>query len=327
MALLKCIYCETAEFEQGSGSEEHVLLSAIGGRKASKNICCTKCNNKLGKFIDDNLAKKFHCLSVFIGVQRDREALKPVQGGAYADNDKITMGPGGTFYQDGVKQDVTLNDKQLHIEITTSDEKNARKIAKGKLKQYGCSQNEASTIISSHTEQREIRIPMDFSLDENDLRSVAKMCLTYLATTVSPERLRSGIFENIISYIQGNNEHSHNIVFEDTENEIPDKPKLSHMDHRIFLYASEESKICLAQLELFGTFTFTVLLSTAWSGPDKSQCYVINPINGDHKEKNSLDYVDLVQILSKRGVNQEIAKAKLHCFRLYLQAIKSQNNQ
>lgn len=71
--MLKCIYCNVEEFLPDKGSLEHAILSALGGVKGSKNICCETCNNKYGREIDAALVEQFHIFCTMFGVKTGRK--------------------------------------------------------------------------------------------------------------------------------------------------------------------------------------------------------------------------------------------------------------
>ena len=51
-----CLFCPT-ELDETT-KPEHILLNALGGRKATTRAICSDCNNKFGGTIDDVLASQ-----------------------------------------------------------------------------------------------------------------------------------------------------------------------------------------------------------------------------------------------------------------------------
>jgi len=51
-----CIFCEN-ELTEGT-KPEHILLNAFGGRKKTRHVDCSACNNKFGSTIDDEAAQQ-----------------------------------------------------------------------------------------------------------------------------------------------------------------------------------------------------------------------------------------------------------------------------
>lgn len=121
--MLNCIYCKTATFENGKGSEEHVILSALGGRKVSKNINCKDCNNRLGSEIDTSF-NELSFISTILGVKTGRKKDAPVQKKIVThEGENYDLLPGGKFRLS--KINVKCNDEvgQESISITAPPNK------------------------------------------------------------------------------------------------------------------------------------------------------------------------------------------------------------
>lgn len=112
----------------------------------------------------------------------------------------------------------------------------------------------------------------------------------------------------------------------DTNNALPEQPMLSPRDHRIFLYASKDEHLCVALLELFGTYTYSILLSRRWNRPDIAACYVIDPVTTNKEEKKDLPLPVLSEIVNNRGSEALMFKSRVHCLKLYLEALDAQRN-
>lgn len=319
--MLKCVYCQSHDFEAGKGSEEHVILSSIGGRKTSRNICCIQCNQRFGKSIDKQLSEKFITVCSLLGVKRDRKPVGILQGVVNCDDSSFDLYPDGKAVNSELLKKVALNGDILEINVTAATEQQALRIAQGLLKKHGqCVDDATISIEKSTTYLDNTHISLYFSWDESDLRSVAKRCLNYLVTKTDPHRVRCGWFDDVIGYINGNDSDASDIVFMDTNNFMSSQPRLSPRDHRIFLYASSSEHICLAQIELFGAFPFSVLLSRHWGGPDLATCHVIDPVTTKREEFGTLSLPSLKQILANRGSDPLMAQARRHCLKLYLEA-------
>ncbi|MFA0037640.1 HNH endonuclease [Vibrio sp. 10N.261.52.A1] len=282
--MLDCIYCESGQFRPGEGSKEHAILSSLGGRKLSRNICCESCNNRLGKSIDDGLSTELSIISTSLNIKTGRNKSAPTQRDAVIlDGESYNLLPTGEMLRGKVKQPLLwkTDEGKTRIRVEANNKEQALKIVEGKLKSLGKSLSDVEEATISHVSKYGAVTEGTFSFDEDDLRSVAKMALTMTATKVSPTRLRSPDFVDVIDYINGSELNVEDIVFADTNSEFPEKYKVSNINHRLFLYSSKKEKLCLALVELFGAFRFSVLLSRSWSGPDISCCYVIDPVSGD----------------------------------------------
>ncbi len=306
--MLDCIYCNKPKFTLGKGSKEHAILSSLGGRKLSQNICCVDCNNRLGKSIDDGLSNNLSPISTLLNIKTGRNKNAPTQINAVRlGDDSYNLLPTGEMLRSGVQKEFNKNEDVTSFRVIANNKEQAIKVLEGQLKSKGKSLKDVKDGTITEVSQYGAQISHTFSFTENDLRSVAKMAITMLATKVSPERLRNKAFLNVVNYINGNDEYAGDIVFSDTNTEFPSEHKLSDINHRIFLYASKEENICIALVELYGGFRFSVLLSREWSGPNIACCYVIDPVTTDKLDYDILVNTNLNFILENRGCHQKKA--------------------
>lgn len=310
--MLNCIYCNKPKFTLGKGSKEHAILSSLGGRKLSQNICCEDCNNRLGKSIDDGLSNNLSPISTQLNIKTGRNKKAPTQINAVKLGDEsYNLLPTGEMLRSGVQKEFNKSEGVTSFRIIANNKEQALKVLEGQLKAKGKSLNDVKDGIITEVSQYGAQISHTFSFTENDLRSIAKMALTMLATKISPERLRDKAFVNVVNYINGNDEYADDIVFSDTNTELPSEHKLSDINHRIFIYASQEENLCIALVELYGGFKFSVLLSREWCGPNLACCYVIDPITTEKLDYDICFNTNLNLILANRGCQQEKAIQQL----------------
>jgi hypothetical protein len=310
--MLNCIYCNKPKFTLGKGSKEHAILSSLGGRKLSQNICCVDCNNRLGKSIDDGLSNNLSPISTLLNIKTGRNKKAPTQINAVKLGDEsYNLLPTGEMLRNGVQKEFNKSEDVTSFRIIANNKEQALKVLEGQLKAKGKSLNDVKDGIITEVSQYGAQISHTFSLTENDLRSIAKMALTMLATKISPERLRDKAFVNVVNYINGNDKYADDIVFSDTNTEFPSEHKLSDINHRIFIYASQEENLCIALVELYGGFKFSVLLSREWCGPNLACCYVIDPITTEKLDYDICFNTNLNFILANRGCHQEKAIQQL----------------
>ncbi|CAH0991007.1 hypothetical protein SIN8267_01108 [Sinobacterium norvegicum] len=290
---LTCIYCKTEEFEQGRGSEEHAVLSSLGGRKASKSICCQKCNTALGNEIDEPLTEGLRILSTFLGVVtgRGKDAATLKSYGTHNDK-KFDLLPGGRVQQSKVKIDREIDKENgvANISVSARNLEEAKNLLEQQMKSFGKSVKDFK--FGEITERIEYPESISGTLDlglVSQHRSIAKSALTYIATMISPERLRSGCFYQIIEYIVGDIEDLE--LAKMTTVKFPASPHISDAQHRIIISASSERKIAIGLVELFGGLKFKVILTDCWEGPDLQKGYAVNPLNGEQVE-----HVDTVNL-------------------------------
>lgn len=318
--MLNCIYCKHEKFKPNKGSEEHAILSSIGGRKISRNICCVHCNNRLGSTVDEKLSDKLSVFSTLVGIRTGRNKQAPVQ--------KRLAKLNGEFYNlhpSGVMKKGTVHNKIIpytegitNVSIRADTSELAMQVLVGQLKSKGKTLDDLNNGTVTDIKEYGASIEFNLSFDENCLRAIAKMALTFVATQISPERLRKGIFNTVINYINGNDEYSGDIVYCDTNSKFPEEHKISIINHRIFLYASKNEKTCIALIELFGAITFSILLSREWDGEDINSCYVIDPVTTDKLDLKDIMLPKLSPYIEHRGCDMNKAKEQLNLLFNYI---------
>jgi hypothetical protein len=81
---VRCIFCEAELTAQTK--PEHILLNALGGRKTTRQVICSNCNNQFGATIDDALAKQVQVLRNMLqlesGTGKEPPGLKKVVAGS-----------------------------------------------------------------------------------------------------------------------------------------------------------------------------------------------------------------------------------------------------
>lgn len=280
--MLKCIYCNEQEFESGSGSEEHVILSSLGGRKASRNICCVTCNNRLGGEIDHDLSDQLSFLSTMLDITTGRNQSAPVKKGIVSHGGSLLdVGPGGEFNLSKAEVKIQpVGDGRDSISITAGDEPQALRILEQVLRKYGKSLDDFQSLEAKSVTSYVPIIHQRLSLGgELHFRSVAKMLLTYTATLVSPDRLRGGSFRKVIEYINGHYPDYAGVNF-DFVTSFPETEVLGEVNHRIFFAASNQSRLAVGFLELYGNLRFSAILTDLWDGRSLLKGYVVDPIGG-----------------------------------------------
>lgn len=205
--MINCIYCKTEYFEVGKGSEEHAILSSLGGKKASRNICCQKCNNSLGDEIDKVISDEFSFISNFANIKTGRnKPPKTIKNAGIMSESEFELKPGGLPHFSKVKfesNEIDENSVQGKFVARSPDE--AIRLMEAFVKKHGKSIDDLKDV--------NVRLVSDYDIPkvqgslklggELFFRSITKMMLTYLATLSHHSRLRDGSCDKAIAYIKG----------------------------------------------------------------------------------------------------------------------------
>jgi hypothetical protein len=286
---IKCLYCDIQKFDSQCGSVEHVLLSAIGGKKTSQNICCVSCNQRLGNEIDEPLAKGIGILATLYGIKTGRGKSAAIirnagdhSGGSF---DLLPNGKMAPSKKVKIERNINKTTGEGNIAISASTEEEVLRLLKEQLNSVGkdMSNFNMKSFVKKTEYPGEISGNLDVGLITQH-RSIAKTALTYLATMINPGRLRSESFTTIVNCINGVEDITK--YFSITTLNFPDLPSISILQHRVIISASSLNRKVIGLVELYSGIKFKVILTNTWDGPDFQKGYAVDPISGTHTEED-----------------------------------------
>lgn len=310
MEMIKCLYCDDM-FEIGNGSEEHVILSALGGRKSSKNACCKTCNNTFGNTIDKSLADEFKFISLQLDIKTGRNKTAPKLKSFFSMNDSnFDLLHGGQYElsKSNVKfTELDENKKQVSIQARNQDElkKILKEIAEKKIK---IDPNKLKGLELTETISHPPVAHVSLSIGrEEHYRSIAKTMLTYLCTLTNPKNLRDKSFNDIVDYIKDGKNIG---TMRTTINPISklNHIRLSNISHSLIIFASKELNTVIGIYELFGSVLFSCILANEWKHKDVGMLYEIDPVTIESKEIE----IAIDKVLIKECLEQDHIFGDLH---------------
>ena len=313
--MITCLYCQIAKFQVGKGSEEHVILSSIGGKKASRNICCQKCNNKLGDQIDKTLSEEFSFISNFINIKTGRnKPAKTIKNAGVMNGQYFDLKPGGTPHYSNIKFDQSVKDKTIDASFSARSPEEALRLMGQFVKSHGKTLDDLkNTSVKDISDYNIPQVSGTLNLG-GDLffRSIAKMMLTYLATLCNHYKLRVGSVDDLIDYITGQSSDKNKLSF-DYNTEFPDKKIEAEIYHQIFIWADPVSKLVFCGLKLFRFISFSAVLSNSWEGGEIKESHLIDPITG-YSTDFEFDFNDMniSQLVDSMGYDKTQFKSAIN---------------
>lgn len=329
--MIKCLYCET-KFITGKGSLEHVILSSLGGRKGSRNVCCEECNSRLGSEIDKSISEAFSFFSNMLGIRTGRNKQAAVLKNVIKiGENSYNMLPEGKLELSKNKVNIKEFDNRKEVTINAKNEEEAKNILKKIMfDQLKLDPTSVKNIQSTINKIYPPTIQNNFSFGgDEQYRSIAKTILTYLATLVKPERLRDNTFKDIINYING---VSNNIKFPVLYNgklKLPETHKLSEINHRVFICASSTKNKVIGILEIYGCITISCILSKKWIYNDISKVYIVDPVTSKTLNEDILLSESLINECINMNVSlddESIVYIKDDISKLMREIVKRQKN-
>lgn len=279
----KCLFCDC---DLDPGSEEHVFLSALGGRVATYRGTCQGCNNafanqETGK-IDDALAEGFRAVRNGLRIWSGRKAPPPtlLKAGSMPDGAEFDLAPGFVVAMRPGRLPSVLASGSEHV-LVARDEADAKRLLEI-LEKRGTSV-ERGTAVRVQQKAPETRI--SFSFDGPKVwRTVAKTAVVGFVVLYGNEQARRYISSELRAAIRYGAPSIENFAGWDFSNEWPvvhdltAHPKTpdarpSGFEHSLVI-ADVDGK-SVAYVTLFGGWRFSVLLGPGTNLPTRG--LAVNP--------------------------------------------------
>jgi hypothetical protein len=288
-----CIYC----LREGVGSKEHILQSGLGVTWWSEQIVCDTCNHSFsgGDHIDTALVEAFQSLRsrlwIFDGRRKPparlREHTKDMHGRP------LDLLPGGRVSLSETKVE------QCDSRATLISGAAVRSMARFRdvVRQYAAEPHSVS-VLSSVEDAGPVLTPHVLP-DEVGERGIAKSCFNFLGA-VEPELARSKLFNPLRSYIQDAGDTRPVGTFLDMISPLPIPVPIPA--HAIFLSSTTTPSALVAQVALFGSFRYTVVLCEDYCGPSISKGVIMDPWRRTTEPLSGLNLPIESREITRRGL-------------------------
>ncbi len=282
-----CYNCDV-ELTDGNKSKEHLLQSALGGKKTSSNLLCDDCNNEFGNTIDAEIYSQIGLYADILGVNNstrkklitayteDGEEWKVLSGlkGAFI----IDCDIGGNQFQIKAKSEeeafkkirgvlTKLKRKQpdLDVEKEMKNLKFGDKVAPGKLYfSNGRSDNPREVAVGGK----------GFSL-----ALLKTMINFYLANGGSKEHIN-----DVITFLKNESDNRPKIIRALYNDKLVRELGDEEIAHVIHIWSNQDEKYLLGYIELFGIYRYLIFLNPLYDGPEFSFTWAFDLITKEEFE-------------------------------------------
>ncbi len=256
---------------------EHIIPQCLGG-VLKKRIYCTKCNSKLGRDVDIELAKNFGRYATLLNIGRERGINQPFK--LVDENTGLSVKFDGTqFRRDKpvVNMTKSTDGKLEGVEIIARSEEELNEIFSKIAKKYNI---DLSLVVFDQLEHEPPSSSHEFYLDNDSIhKAIAKIVYGFACWKLPKEIILSSSFDKIRSYLKND------LIEKLVSSNYDDQYTGFMIDnlrplHKIHLSINRSKKIIVGYVALFGTFRYTVLLSDTfesqidWPAID----YTYNPV-------------------------------------------------
>jgi hypothetical protein len=200
-----CIFCDN---QLGPGTKpEHILLSALGGRKTTTRADCSECNQRFGSTIDKAIADQVPMLRNMFQMPAGSGKEPPRVRNVTSTDGPINLEPDGTPDLRTKPFTVTpKGDGTYDLSFNVSNMEELARYVPHAAAQMGKTEDELWAQIEGKTAQKRTSYapPIHFQLQlggEEVLRSIAKSSLALLATVTGSEALRELAFADVRRFV------------------------------------------------------------------------------------------------------------------------------
>lgn len=269
--MTQCRICRS----RPADSDEHLISSALGGRRKVRDVLCVSCNNTCGGAIDAELAQRYAEIRMALAIEGDRGQTAAVRALDSAGN-RVILEPGMVPKTAPRKPEIVKKDGNT-LSVVFSSERAARDyLASLERKNPGVE----ITITSVRRQQvfpGNVQLHLQLGGD-GVMRSCVKSALVLVAMQRRPEEH----LEQAWNYVESGGEKD-NVRLNWTLAPAPFtlEPRLGLVPHLIAVVASRASQTIRMQARLFGGITYCGTLAADVDCGTWKAGYAVDPLSGE----------------------------------------------
>jgi hypothetical protein len=281
-----CIFCDQ---ELGPDTKpEHILLNALGGRKTTRRVICSRHNNDFGGSIDDVLTKQVQVLRNLLQLESGTGKPPPALKSLHAGSERINIGNDGR--PELVKPPFTvtdLSDGNVSIEIHARSLEDIKKMlphlaARLRMTEEQLIQQITNNGQASLVEMRPDTMHHHISLGgEKALRSVAKSCLVLLATVTGNDAIKAAPFDDARNYVLNGGPEFNKERSQIDSRDVPGlddfKKRFGPFFNLIYVRSNDAGRV-IGHFTNYNAISWQIVLAEGGGPPNVVAALVSNPL-------------------------------------------------
>lgn len=309
-----CIFCKSDTTTKTK--PEHVLLNAFGGRKITRRVICSDCNENFGGTIDRTAAAQVAEIRNLLGLKSGDLKLPPEIKGLEAGGQKLSLDKKGrprlvqkpfTVSRDEVAREIALKVQAPNIEQFETN------LFHG-LRAAGIPEDKMHSALSTRSAKMYLTPPpaIRFSLQfggEEILRSVTKSCLVLWALEVGNDELLSDRYSETRNYVvNGGKYYPPKRIFIDAER-LPFEAQITDEFGPVFnsiVIKSDAAGRVIAHFTLYNLIGWSIVLAESGSIPNKLAVLLSSSLDPKRWTDSLPRCVDIPENWPKLGELEEV---------------------
>lgn len=301
-----CIFCPGGL--NAETKPEHILLNALGGRKTTRRVICSACNQTFGGRIDAAVGDQVAILRNQLQLESGTGKSPPSLGRLQAGSETIRINSDGTPELVGKPFVVTpLGDGHFNVQITARSREELESCIPHIAAQMHTTEENvrkkladaSATVVSRRPDA--VHLQMSFG-GEYECASLLKACLVLWATRVGNDELRSPSYKVA-------REHVAKFLDEETSEPPPmsanvqlDSRPLIHSDilkasygefFNLIYVRSDANGRVIGHFTLYNVLSWRFVLAESGGSPDLRVALVSDPLNPSTWSDNIADEIDI----------------------------------
>lgn len=263
-----CIFCET---ELASDTKpEHILLNALGGRKTTRRVICSKHNGDFGETIDKALTKQVEEIRNLLQLDSGTGNSPPILRNVKSGSDTLNIRGDGTPEIVGKPFELTHRGDGLYeLKIMARSPEHLAQLVPHIAGKLGCSEDWVRELIKTGTgaiiSKRPDQIHYGLSFGGPDaVRSVSKSCLELWALAAGNEEVKSGSYDEARRFVVSGDDNFNKTRVHLDSRYLPHTDKLKQKFGELFnlIYVrSDDAGRVIGHFTLYNIISWQVILA------------------------------------------------------------------
>lgn len=272
--MAKCYVCQV-DITPANESNEHIILSACGGRLKSKELLCKEHNSNFGNSFDAELARQTNDIANLLSIKRQSGEPPAIKGKLQSTDEDYYLQNDGKPVMGKPIINVDFDGQKLNLSIKARNKKEMREILKGLKKKKYPDLDVEQALMSAEYCKKYFDEPIYFQTSiggKEVFKSISKSAINFFIMKGGDRKHVTHLFP----YLEDE------IILDITRIHLPDEiiymPKENEVSHIIRLIGNPEEKILYVYIELFNVHNFIVNLNDTYDGAALDETYVFDVI-------------------------------------------------
>ncbi|HEX9462074.1 MAG TPA: HNH endonuclease [Alphaproteobacteria bacterium] len=281
-----CIFCDTELTEDTK--PEHILSNALGGRKTTRGVICSKHNGDFGGTIDKAFAKQVEHTRNLLQLDSGTGNAPPMLRNLKSGSDTINIRGDGTPEIVAKPFEITKRpDGNYDLKIMARSPEQLAQIVPHIAAKLGWTEERVINLIKSSTgsiiskRPAPVHLKLSFGGPEA-IRSITKSCLELWALATSNEEVKSGPYDAARNFVVNGDDQFNRTRSHLDSRYLPHsdtlKKKFGELFNLIYVRSDDTGRV-IGHFTLYNIISWQVVLAEKGGRPNTKIALASNPLD------------------------------------------------